>query len=571
MLVDALLLLVAAVIAVPLFQRLGLGSVLGYLAAGLVVGPSVLGLIGHVDDVRRFADLGIVLLLFVIGLELKPSRLWTMRRTVFGLGMAQVVATGGALSALAYAVALEGPAAVVVGFGLALSSTAFVLQLLAQRNELGSQEGRSAFGVLLLQDLAVAPLLVMVGLLAPDYGGGRGMSVGVGLLEGLGALVLVILAGRFAVRPLLRHIAAANNSEVFAATALLLALGTGWLMEHAGLSMALGAFLAGVLLSNSEFRHQITADIEHFRGLLLGLFFMAVGMTVDLGLLATQWSSVLVVLAVLIAVKAMVLYPVTRLFGLNRPQGLRTTLYLAQAGEFAFVLFNEASRADLLGEGHRDLLVLVVAISMLITPVLFAAARWLGERFHTYALPRDARDTPPDAAAGAVLVAGFGRFGYRIGSVLMDSGIPFVAVDSSPLRVLRAREQGLPVYYGDATRPDVLRHLGAEHARLAVVTLDQPLAAERTVQALRRQCPEVPIFARSRSGEDSLVLQSLGVEATVPEALESSLQLAASVLRRLGLEEPHIGDAIDRFREADYRRLREAGPHPQAGLQEDSG
>lgn len=568
---EFLLLLTAAVVFVPLFQRLGLGSVLGYLTAGVVLGPSVLGLVEHINELRHLADLGVVFLLFVIGLELKPARLWTMRRTVFGLGLLQLVFTGAVLSVGAHWVGLAPRVSILVGFGLALSSTAFVLQLLAEHHSLGSAEGKAALGVLLLQDLAVVPLLILVSVFAPRAGE-VGVNVGLGVLEGLGVLVLVVLAGRYAVRPLLRHIAAAGNSEVFAATVLLIALGTGWLTARVGLSMALGAFLAGVLLSDSEFRHQITADVDHARGLLLGLFFMTVGMGIDLSVLASQPAEIAGLVVALLLTKTLLLYPLARSFRLDTIKARRLALYLAQAGEFGFVLFGQALAVGLLEPAQHALLVVAASGSMVLTPALFALAAWLSARAPAVLLPDEARADHAHSAAGSVLISGFGRFGYRVGKVLESSRIPFVAVDNDPRRVLRAREEGLPVYYGDAARPDVLRHLGAARAALAVVTLDQTVAAERAVHTLKRQCPNVPIYARSRSGEDSLRLLSQGAETAVPEALESSLQLAASVLRRLGVEERRVDELVQRFREQDYSRLREAAPHaPPAGREAPPG
>lgn len=560
---EILYLLLAAVILVPLAQRLGIGSVIGYLLAGLLVGPAVLGLISRVDEIRHLAEIGVVFLLFVIGLELKPERLWTMRRHVFGLGVAQVLISGVALSALAMSFGLGPRPAIVVGLGLALSSTAFVVQLLAERHELGSHQGRASFGVLLLQDLAVVPLLAMVAVFAPRAGT-VSANLGLALAEGVSALLMVIFVGRYAVRPLLRHIAASGNSEIFAASALLLALGTGWLMEQVGLSMALGAFLAGVLLSDSEFRHQITADIEHFRGLLLGLFFMAVGMVIDLSLLLSQPGTVLLLVLLLVTVKAVVLYPTARIFGLSRPEALRTSLYLTQAGEFGFVLFGTALENKLLNSAEFNLLTLAIAMSMLTTPLMFALAQRLARRMPTTAVPAHLRAEHSQGAQGGVLIAGFGRFGNRVGKVLQQSGIPFVAVDNSPQRVLKAREEGLPVYYGDATRRDVLHHLGANEARLAVVTLDDTAAASRTIRSLRMHCPKVPIYARSRSGEDSRAFYAEGVEVTVPEALESSLQLAAKVLGKLGVEEQQVAEVVSHFRAADYQQLSRDGLHAPA-------
>jgi monovalent cation:proton antiporter-2 (CPA2) family protein len=556
MILDLLYLLVAAVIFVPVFQRLGLGSVLGYLCAGLVIGPSVLGLISYVDAVRHIAELGVVFLLFVIGLELKPQRLWTMRMTVFGLGLSQVLLTGALLSGISYLLGMNPRPAIVVGFGLALSSTAFVLQLLAERGELATHQGRASFGILLLQDIAVVPLLAMIAVFAPRSGP-VSTDVGLAILEGVGALAVVILAGRFAVRPVLRHIAGAGNVEVFTATAVLLVIGTGWLMEEVGLSMALGAFLAGVLLSGSEFRHQITADIEHFRGLLLGLFFMGVGMTVDLKLLASHILPVLGIVAGLLAVKIALIFPLTRAFGFTRQQSLSTALYLSQAGEFGFVLFGVAVNHQLLNDTQYNILILAIGMSMVTTPLMFSAGRWLNRRVRHDDVPEDLRAEQARPGEGAVLVAGFGRFGQQVARVLQGAGLTFIAVDNNVGRVMQAHDQGLPVYFGDASRVDVLHHLGADNARLIVITLDDKLAVDKTVQALRRNCPKVPIVARAKSTDDSRHLQNSGVDTTVPEALESSLQLAAVSLRKLSVSDADVNNLVNAFREEDYRQLRQ--------------
>lgn len=560
MILEVLYLLVAAVIFVPLFQRLGLGSVLGYLAAGLVIGPSVFGVISYVEEVRHFAELGVVFLLFIIGLELKPQRLWTMRTTVFGLGLSQVLLTGAVLSGISYLLGMNPRQAIIIGFGLALSSTAFVLQLLAERGELATQQGRASFGVLLLQDIAVVPLLAMIAVFAPQSGR-VSVDIGVAILEGMGALVAVILTGRYAVRPVLRHIAASGNNEVFTATAVLLVIGTGWFMEEVGLSMALGAFLAGVLLSDSEFRHQITADIEHFRGLLLGLFFMGVGMTIDLQLLGTHVLHVLGIVIGLLLVKIALILPLARLFGYTYGQALSTALYLSQAGEFGFVLFGQAVNDTLLSQTQYSVLTLAIAVSMITTPLMFTLARVLTHRFKHQDVPTELRADQARAGDGDVIIAGFGRFGQQVASVLKKAGIPFIAVDTSVQEVVRGNDKGMPVYFGDASRADVLHHLGAEKASLIVITLNDTLAIQKTVQTIRTSCPQVPIAARTRSTEDSRRLQETGVEITVPEALESSLQLAAATLRKLGVEDKKVDRVVSDFREEDYRQLRNAAAH----------
>ena len=555
MLADVLILLVAAVLVVPIFQRLGLGSVLGYLCAGLIVGPAVLGLIEFVEQIQDIAELGVVFLLFVIGLELKPERLWTMRKLVFGLGTVQVAVVGWCISGIAYVAGFNPRPSIIIGFGLALSSTAFVLQLCAEQHILPRKEGRATLGVLLLQDLAVVPLLAMIQLFAPRSGR-VGTEVGLGIVEGMGVLLLVILVGRYAIRPLFRHIAASGNQEIFTATAVLLVLGTGWLMEHSGLSMALGAFLAGILLSDSEFRHQITADLERFRGLLLGLFFMAVGMLIDLQLLVSQPWLIIGLVAALLFIKIIIFYPVARLFSLSHAQALHSAFYLSQAGEFAFVLFGAAAVFGLLAEDQFKLLALVVAVSMLTTPLMFRLAHKTARHDELAELPEEALADHVKPTEDAVLVLGYGRFGQQISRVLQARGVPFIAIDNNASIIISAHESGLPAYFGDATQPDVLRHLGCNKAKLAIIAVDGSAAIEKIVRAIHQGAPEVPVFVRAHGEEDSRLLHGLGVRVVVPEALEASLQLSAEVLRYLGTDEDEINAIIKQLRDENYSRLR---------------
>lgn len=555
MLADVLILLIAAVIVVPVAQRLGLGSVLGYLCAGLIVGPAVLGLIEFVDKIQNIAELGVVFLLFVIGLELKPERLWTMRKLVFGLGTVQVALVGWCISGIVYLAGFNPRPSIVIGFGLALSSTAFVLQLCAEQHILARKEGRATLGVLLLQDLAVVPLLAMMQLFAPRSGR-VGTEVGLGIVEGMGVLLLVILVGRYAIRPLFRYIADSSNQEIFTAAAVLMVLGTGWLMEHAGMSMALGAFLAGILLSDSEFRHQITADLERFRGLLLGLFFMAVGMLVDLQMLFEQPLAIFGLVGALLAIKIIIFYPLARLFSLSHSQSLHSAFYLSQAGEFAFVTFSAATLLGLLSDEQFKQLVLIVTVSMLTTPLMFRLAHKTVRRDDLADLPEQALAEQVKPTQDAVLILGYGRFGRQISHVLQAHAIPYIAIDNNASTILQAHEKGLPVYFGDATQPDVLRHLGCNRAKLAIIAVDSRQAIEKIVRAIHQGAPEVPVFVRAHSEQDSQLFLSLGVRVVVPEALEASLQLSAEVLRYLGTGEDEINSIIKQLREQNYSRLR---------------
>ena len=547
---EILLLLIAAVLVVPLFLRLGLGSVLGYLAAGALTGPWGLGLIGDVEDIRHIAEFGVVFLLFIIGVELKPARLWAMRRQVFGLGTSQVVITAGLIMAVAWSLGIEPRATVIIGFGLALSSTAFCLQVLSERGELASPHGRASFAILLLQDLAVVPLLALVSLLADDTGLARGLEFA--LLDAVLAVAAVILAGRFLLSPLLRAVASSRTRELFIAAALIVVLGTAWLMERAGLSLALGAFLAGLMLAESHYRHQVIAEIEPFRGILLGLFFMSVGMGVDLGLLLEQTPLVGGLVIGLMALKAGVLWLLVKLSGGGATNATRVAALLSQSGEFGFVLFGLAGASGLLEGRLFQLLTLVIALTMALTPLALLigerAARWLqdAEPSHDLDTAHLGDDRPH------VIIAGFGRVGRRIARLLHQGGVPFLAIERDTVRVMEGRREGLPVFFGDASQVDVLRAAGIDRARLLVCSLDQPLAAIRLVRQLREQHPDLPIHARGRDRLHCDELREAGATEVVSETLEASLQLGTGVLRSAGLPEDRIGKLVAGLRREYY-------------------
>ncbi|MEQ8817147.1 MAG: monovalent cation:proton antiporter-2 (CPA2) family protein [Thalassobaculum sp.] len=551
---DALVFLAAAVLVAPLLRRLKFSLVLGYLAAGAVIGPHALGMVDDVEETRELADIGVVFLLFSIGLELSFERLKVMRRLVFGLGAAQVVVTGllvaGAVIALGY-----GPAtSAVVGAALALSSTAFVLQLMNESGEMATRHGRAAFAILLFQDLAVVPILVVVPLIA---GGGDGESIAlalaVALLKALAALAVIVIAGRQLLRPLYHVIAAAKAPEVFTAMTLLVVLGIGWATQLVGLSMALGAFLAGLLLSESEFRHQVEADIEPFRGILLGLFFMTVGMTVDLGLAFRESLTVLAFLAGFVALKLVVVVALTLAFRMPFAAALRTGALLAQGGEFAFVILGLADSHTLITDGLSDLLFLVIAISMATTPLLVAVAGRIGNLLeHRQNQTLGAGDHGADGFEDHIIIAGFGRVGRTVARLLDAKLVPYVALDTDAHRVREARRAGQPAFYGDASRHEVLRRLGGERARAVVVTLTTAgPAVDRTVSHLRANFPALPIYARARDPIHARRLEELGVEGTVLETLEASLQLGGEVLRRAGTDWRDIEELIRQLRFVD--------------------
>ncbi|MDH3872239.1 MAG: monovalent cation:proton antiporter-2 (CPA2) family protein, partial [Gammaproteobacteria bacterium] len=527
-LIDVLALLGAAVVAVPLFQRLGLGSVLGYLVAGVLVGPWGLGIIDQVDEIRHLAEFGVVFLLFIIGIELKPARLWIMRRLVFGLGSAQVVLTGLVLAGFALWFGIPGQTAVVVGFGLALSSTAFGLQILSERGQLGSVTGRTSFSVLLLQDLAIVPLLALVSLLGQDASLVEGVEYAV--LEAVLIIVVVILAGRFLLTPLLQLVAGSRTAEVFTATAILTVLGTAWLMSVAGLSMALGAFLAGLMLADSHYRHQVVADIQPFRGLLLGLFFMSVGMSIDFGLFDDRGLLIAGLVVGLLLIKALLLWGLCRVMGVGAVEATRTALLLSQSGEFGFVLFGLALVNGVMTADLFHLLMPVIALTMVTTPLMAN----LGERLERYMTRKpgshDVSTAGVDAEQPYVIVAGFGRVGRRIARILEAAGIPYFGMESNPDRVAQGRADGYAVFYGDASRVDVLQAAGVGRARVLVSTLDKTLPAARLVNVLRQHYPDTPIYTRGHDSSHCRELSKAGATLAISETLEASLQLGAAVL-----------------------------------------
>ncbi len=555
-LIQTVILLGAAVLIVPVFQFLRLGSVLGFLAAGMLIGPGGLGLITELEQIRSLAELGVVFLLFIIGIELKPARLWLMRRQVFGMGSAQVVVTGLVLTFVLMVSGYQPSVAVLLGLGLALSSTAFVLQILTERQELASGHGRAAFAILLLQDLAVVPLLAMVPLLAnpeSSLGGDMGLALG----ESFGSVVLVILIGRFLLRPVLHQVALHGSQEIFLATGLLLVLGTAVLIEHAGMSMAMGAFLAGLLIADSEFRHQIMADIMPFRAILLGLFFMSVGMMVDLGVMVERPWRIIGFLLGLIAIKAVVLWGVARMFGVSKLASRRLALMLAQSGEFGFVLFGTALHVGLFDGGLYQEAILVVALSMVVTPLL--AARFpqrkesdiIGELEEVDASLR----TVVLEESPKVLIAGFGRMGQRIANLMRDAGVSYVAIEMRPKLVEQGREKGFSVFYGNASQKEVLESAGVAGASLMVVAVDNPDVVARLVSDVRRLHPELPIFARGHSHSRCMQLLSIGASGVASENLEASLQLARFALKAAGVDEMQVEMLLEEYRTHYYRAL----------------
>ncbi|HEY7636358.1 MAG TPA: cation:proton antiporter [Gemmatimonadales bacterium] len=551
---DVLIILMAAVAIVPVFRRFRANAVLGYLVAGALIGPHGLGLLRDIGATRVMGELGVVFLLFSLGLELSIERITYLRSYVFGLGSAQLVATGLVVGLAARAVGVPSGAALVLGAGLALSSTAVVFQMLTQRRETRSPPGRIAVAVLLLQDLAVLPLLTLIPLLGrPESGILPALSVA--FLKAAAAFLIIFAAGRLALRPLLRAVARGGDPELFTGIALLLVLGVGWLTQLAGLSMALGAFLAGLLIAETEYRPQVEGDIQPFRGILLALFFMTVGMNINLGLLGERGPLLAALLVMLLAIKAGVLALVSRGFGLSWSAAASVGIMLAQGGEFGFVLFGLARERQVLTQETEQVAILVVALSMAITPLLITASRALARR-----LPAG-EELPHEAGSSDlrdhVLIAGFGRVGQTLALLLESRHVPYAALDLDHERVAEARNRGLPVFYGDASRVDVLRAIGVERARVAVITLDQPESAGRTVHVLRRLLPELPILVRARDVAQCERLALAGATDVVPEVVEGSLQLGGSLLRLLGQPREEVERVLEEFRLATYARLGE--------------
>lgn len=554
-LTDIIILLAAAVIAVPLFQSLGLGAIPGFLVAGIVLGPSGLGYIENYDEIAHLAELGVVLLLFAIGIEINPSRLWKMKGLVLGLGSFQVLITGGLITVIVHALLdTSWKISLLTGVALALSSTAFVLQLLAERKLLYSEYGRPSVAILLLQDLAVIPLLVFVSLIAaPELTIAE--DVFLALAEALVILVLIIVGARYILNPLLKVLARFGSPEIFTASALLLVLGTAQAMESIGLSMAMGAFTAGLLIADSSYRHQIIAEIQPFRGLLLGLFFMTMGMSLNLELFLADPLVLLLAMVALMAVKFITLWPLSRLFGIQQKASVAVALLLAQSGEFALVLFALAKGMGLLDELLFQHLLIVVMLSMLATPALEKLA------YRVFSASRRDITTMSDAAVWTeqdvrpVILAGFGRMGHRVGYIMESMQVPYVAIDTDASLVERERSEGRSVYFGDARLPEVLRAAGAADAPLVIVSIDDLEATEHVVSSLQSAFPAIPVFARGHDLANCRSLRALGAYFTVSETLEASAELARAALLYLGAERPAVRAAMKNFREDYYGRI----------------
>ncbi|QHG23367.1 monovalent cation:proton antiporter-2 (CPA2) family protein [Pseudomonas sp. DTU12.1] len=552
----AVVFLLAAVLTVPLAKHLKLGAVLGYLFAGVIIGPSVLGLVGNPQSVAQFSELGVVLLLFIIGLELSPKRLWVMRKAVFGVGLAQVLLTAMVMGAVAlWAFGQSWNSAIVLGLGLALSSTAFGLQSLAERKELNSPHGRLAFAILLFQDIAAIPLIAMVPLLAgSDHTTTAAQDLNHGL-QVLGSIAVVIIGGRYLLRPVFRIVAKTGLREVSTATALLVVIGTAWLMELVGVSMALGAFLAGLLLADSEYRHELESQIEPFKGLLLGLFFISVGMGANIGLLFSTPFVVLGLTLLLIAIKLPLLYAVGQMVGeLNRESAVRLGVVLAAGGEFAFVVFKIGRDQGLFAPHLYDVLVLTITLSMALTPLLLLLCpKLFRPKTKPVEVPEEYRAIESDAPR--VVIAGMGRMGQIVARILRAQNISFIALDTSVETIELTRSfGGMPVFYGDPQRPEILHAAKVDQAEYFVIAMDDPQINIKTAELVRNLYPHMKIIARARNRQHVHRLVDLDA-SPVRETFYSSLEMSRRTLVGLGLSETQADARINRFKHHDLQLL----------------
>ena len=548
--------LVAAVIVVPIAARLGIGAVLGYLLAGIAIGPWGLGFISDVDEILHFSELGVVFLMFIIGLELNPAKLWSLRRSIFGVGAAQVLVSAAILGVLLWLTNFSWQAAVIGGIGLAMSSTAMALQLMRDKGMNRSEAGQLGFSVLLFQDLAVIPALALVPLLAGgDSGHVDWLKVGMKVLAFAGMLV----GGRYLLRPIFRFIAASGVREVFTAASLLLVLGSALFVDALGLSMALGTFIAGILLAESEYRHELEVAIEPFKGLLLGLFFISVGMALNLGVLYTHIAEIILGVVILVAVKTLVLYVLGRIYGLRSSERLQFAGVLSQGGEFAFVLFSAASSAKLFSGDQLPLLLVTVTLSMMTTPLRMQGVDQI--RARRFTVPDDDSEKPfVEDDQPQVIVVGFGRFGQVVGRLLMANNKRITVLERDISAVSLMRKYGYKVYYGDATELELLRAAGAENAQSIVITCNDPEDSMTIVHLCQQHFPQLEILARARGRVEAHELLQAGVTLFSRETFSSALELGRKSLISLGMHPHQAQRAQQHFRRLDMRMLRELVP-----------
>ncbi|MCK5092476.1 MAG: cation:proton antiporter [Gammaproteobacteria bacterium] len=555
-LTSALLLLIVTSIAVTLFKQFGLGSVLGLLVSGIIVGPYSPGpyITTHVDDIRHFTELGVVLLLFVIGLEMKPSRLWSMRRDVLGLGSLQITLTGVAIGIYLYFFQYSWPIALLIGLTFALSSTAFVLQLLQERGEIASKHGTTAFSVLLMQDMAIVPLLAIVPIMSVT-----GELSGVPLWKQfaiiVGTLVLIAGFGRYIVPWVLNHLVGQRNKEGFLLVVMLAVFLAAWAMHLSGASMVLGAFIMGVLLSDSRYRLQIQAAIEPYKGILMSLFFVTVGMSINIQALADQLAVFLQHTVVIVAIKVFVLFILVLAFGYTRGVAIRISLLLSQGGEFGFVLFGSAKALQVIDDGTFVIAIGVISVTMLLTPLIVRLGDNLARRLELEEVDTTLafKELDAETSGKPVIIGGYGRVGHAVGIMLHSSGVPFIAFDTDPVKVKQGRDDMMPVYYGDIGDPELLAAAHAERASLVVLTIDHSPTALQAVSHIRTHFPQLPVIARARDLVDCANLTEAGATHAYPEAVESSLRLGGLALEMINIPEDQVDQLIEDVRSDNYQ------------------
>lgn len=551
-LISGAVMLGAALVFVTLFRRLGLGATLGYIVGGAVVGPHVLGLVGNPQTIMSVSEIGIALLLFLVGLELRPSRLWRLRKDIFGLGLAQVVLCGVALALLIHlALGISVPASLALGLPLALSSTAQVLPMLRSSGELNTPYGEKAFSILLLQDLALIPLITIIAALsrAPDPSAPAGWILA---LYTVGAVIGLVIAGRFVLNPLFRLIGRYGERELFVVAGLFAVIGASALMHSLHLSVALGAFVAGVMLAESPYRHELESDVDPFRSILLGLFFMSVGMLLDLGVVADRPLDVLALALVVIVVKAAIIYPLARGFAMPQGRALSLALLLSQAGEFGFVLFAQALAAQLILPEAASLFGAVVTLSMVSTPFLMMLIGWLQKQRPAAAIDLEGPEFSPETNA---IVVGYGRFGQTVTQMLMAKGIPVTLIDIKAAQIELAGSFGTKVYYGDGTRLDLLRLAGAESAEAILFCHDDPDLGREQLEPILQAFPQAVIMVRVFDRRQMLALDGLDIALLEREVFESSIAMGREALRRLRIAEREVGRVEREFRSRDSERL----------------
>jgi monovalent cation:H+ antiporter-2, CPA2 family len=554
---EILIFLVATAFIVPLFQKMKWSAVLGYLVAGVAIGPYGFAIIDDAEEVQALGELGVIFLLFTIGLELSYERIWAMRKAVFGIGLTQVVVTGFAIAGLLWFGGVVPKVAIIIGFCLALSSTAMVMQLFIERGEIASWRGRTAFSILLFQDLAVVPLLFMVNIFGSTGETDALTEAGIALGKAVLTVGGILIVGRMVLRPLFRHIAGLHNPDIFMAVILLVILGTAMGTGYAGLSMALGAFLAGLLIAETEYRHQVEIDIQPFKGILLGLFFMSVGMAINFQAVAPILHWILLAVAVLIALKALIIIIICLCFRMPANLALHVGLALGQGGEFAFVVIGAAMASGIMTNEAGQVVLIIAGLSMLVTPLVSSIGRGIALHLESLDAQRGGiSGSEIDQLDAHVIIVGFGRGGQTVAKLLDGEKIPYVALDLDPRRITECRKVNIPVFYGDARRKVMLEKAGADRAASVVVTLDTTDAIAHTVKNIRQYWPALPVYARARDVKTTSELVELGASLVVPDNVESSLQLGAQVLNDLGMPAEAVTDLIAHIRESDYTNFK---------------